>query len=56
MAILATTPRGRRAWRSSFSWGGCLAVDVAKNPAPDAVVPALVLFAGGHFRSPFRVR
>jgi hypothetical protein len=41
---------------SSFSWGGCLAVDPMQNPAPDAVVPALALFNAGDFTQPFRVR
>jgi hypothetical protein len=40
---------------SSFSWGGCLAID-GENPAPAAVVPALALFASNDFTSPFQVR
>ena len=46
---------GFQAVASSFSWSGCLAVD-ANNPAPDEVVPAVLVFAEGTFRSPFRVR
>jgi hypothetical protein len=40
---------------SSFSWGGCLAIGV-ENPAPDAVVPAVQLFASSDFTPPFGVR